>query len=164
MALQGVNLPLAFTGQEAIWQKVFKEKFNMSIYDLDDFFGGPAFLTWSRMGNLHRNVPAALKYIFPSAKITHLGNWFSVKSDPKWTCTYLLDAIDPLFVEIGKAFVEQQLQEYGRSSHIYNYDTFDENTPPVDDPEYISSLGATIFKGMQSGDCNTSKFALLSWD
>jgi len=24
MALQGVNLPLAFTGQEAIWQKVFK--------------------------------------------------------------------------------------------------------------------------------------------
>jgi len=24
MALQGINLPLAFTGQEAIWQKVFK--------------------------------------------------------------------------------------------------------------------------------------------
>lgn len=24
MALQGVNLPLAFTGQETIWQKVFK--------------------------------------------------------------------------------------------------------------------------------------------
>lgn len=23
MALQGINLPLAFTGQEAIWQKVF---------------------------------------------------------------------------------------------------------------------------------------------
>jgi len=26
MALQGVNLPLAFTGQETIWQKVFKVK------------------------------------------------------------------------------------------------------------------------------------------
>lgn len=24
MALQGINLPLAFTGQEAIWKKVFK--------------------------------------------------------------------------------------------------------------------------------------------
>lgn len=23
MALQGINLPLAFTGQESIWQKVF---------------------------------------------------------------------------------------------------------------------------------------------
>lgn len=31
-------------------------------------------------------------------------------------------------------------------------DTFDENTPPTDDPEYISSLGAAIFKGIQSGD------------
>lgn len=36
----------------------------------------------------------------------------------------------------------------------YCSDTFDENTPPVDDPEYISSLGAAIFKGMQSGDAD----------
>lgn len=35
---------------------------------------------------------------------------------------------------------------------IYYSDTFDENTPPVDDPEYISTLGAATFKGMQSGD------------
>ncbi|GLJ55572.1 hypothetical protein SUGI_1193410 [Cryptomeria japonica] len=52
MALQGVNLPLAFTGQEAIWQKVFL-RYNLTKPDLDDFFGGPAFLAWSRMGNLH---------------------------------------------------------------------------------------------------------------
>ncbi|MED6134837.1 hypothetical protein PIB30_040699 [Stylosanthes scabra] len=190
MALQGINLPLAFTGQETIWQKVFQEKFNMSTSDLDDFFGGPAFLAWSRMGNLHGwggplpqswldqqlhmqkkilarmyelgmtpvlpafsgNVPAALKRIYPLAKISRLGNWFSVKNDLKWCCTYLLDATDPLFIDIGKAFIEKQLQEYGRTSHIYNCDTFDENTPPSDDPEYISSLGAAIFKGMQSGD------------
>ena len=31
-------------------------------------------------------------------------------------------------------------------------DTFDENTPPLSDPNYISSLGAATFKGMQSGD------------
>ncbi|KAB5531975.1 hypothetical protein DKX38_018645 [Salix brachista] len=191
MALQGINLPLAFTGQEAIWQKAF-QKFNISKEDLDDFFGGPAFLAWSRMANLHRwggllsqswfdqqlilqkkilarmyelgmtpvlpafsgNVPAALRNIFPSAKITRLGNWFSVRSDARWCCTYLLDATDPLFIEIGRAFIEQQLIEYGRTSHIYNCDTFDENTPPVDDPEYISSLGGSIFEGMQSGDSN----------
>ncbi|KAK8530763.1 hypothetical protein V6N12_013265 [Hibiscus sabdariffa] len=46
--------------------------------------------------------------------------------------------------------------EYGRTSHIYNCDTFDENTPPVDDPGYISSLGAAIFSGMQSGDENAT--------
>jgi alpha-N-acetylglucosaminidase len=55
MALQGINLPLAFTGQEAIWQKVFQSKtFNLTKSDLDDYFGGPAFLAWARMGNLHR--------------------------------------------------------------------------------------------------------------
>jgi hypothetical protein len=31
-------------------------------------------------------------------------------------------------------------------------DTFDENTPPLSDPNYISSLGAATFRGMQSGD------------
>lgn len=31
MALQGVNLPLAFTGQEAIWQKTFKVKCYLHI-------------------------------------------------------------------------------------------------------------------------------------
>ncbi|KAK3225564.1 hypothetical protein Dsin_005426 [Dipteronia sinensis] len=190
MALQGINLPLAFTGQEAIWQKVFQQKYNISSSDLDDFFGGPAFLAWSRMANLHGwggplpqswfdqqlilqkkilarmyelgmtpvlpafsgNVPAALKQVFPSAKITRLGNWFSVKSDPRWCCTYLLDATDALFIEIGREFIKQQLKEYGRTGHIYNCDTFDENTPPEDDPEYISSLGAAIYSGMQSGD------------
>ena len=28
MALQGINLPLAFTGQEAVWQKVFRVNFS----------------------------------------------------------------------------------------------------------------------------------------
>lgn len=41
--------------------------------------------------------------------------------------------------------------------YIYNIsvicsDTFDENTPPVEDPQFISSLGAAIYKAMQSGD------------
>lgn len=31
-------------------------------------------------------------------------------------------------------------------------DTFDENTPPVDEPQFISSLGAAIYEAMQSGD------------
>ena len=34
---------------------------------------------------------------------------FTVRSDPRWCCTYLLDATDPLFVEIGRAFITQQL-------------------------------------------------------
>ena len=34
----------------------------------------------------------------------------------------------------------------------FSSDNFDENTPPLSDPNYISSLGAATFRGMQSGD------------
>lgn len=189
MALQGINLPLAFTGQEAIWQKVFMG-FNISVEDLNHFFGGPAFLAWARMGNLHGwggplsknwlkqqlvlqkkilsrmlelgmtpvlpsfsgNVPAALKTIFPSANITRLGDWNTVDGDPRWCCTYLLNPSDPLFVEIGEAFIRQQIKEYGDVTDIYNCDTFNENSPPTNDPTYISSLGAAVYKAMSNGD------------
>ncbi|XP_027340103.1 alpha-N-acetylglucosaminidase isoform X2 [Abrus precatorius] len=185
MALQGVNLPLAFTGQEAIWQKVFKD-FNISSEDLNNFFGGPAFLAWARMGNLHGwggplsqnwldqqlvlqkqiisrmlelgmtpvlpsfsgNVPAALTKIFPTAKIIRLGDWNTVDGDPRWCCTYLLDPSDPLFVEIGEAFIRKQIKEYGDVTDIYNCDTFNENSPPTSDPAYISTLGAAVYKGI----------------
>lgn len=30
--------------------------------------------------------------------------------DPRWCCTYLLDPSDPLFVEIGEAFIRQQIE------------------------------------------------------
>lgn len=189
MALQGINLPLAFTGQEAIWQKVFMN-LNITTEDLNDFFGGPAFLAWARMGNLHGwggplsqnwldqqlflqkqilsrmlelgmtpvlpsfsgNVPAALKKIFPSANITRLGDWNTVDKNPRWCCTYLLNPSDPLFVEIGEAFIRQQVEEYGDVTDIYNCDTFNENSPPTSDPAYISSLGAAVYKAMSRGD------------
>ncbi|XP_031570381.1 alpha-N-acetylglucosaminidase-like [Actinia tenebrosa] len=51
MALNGINLPLAFNGQEAIWQRVFL-KMGLKQEDLDSHFGGPAFLAWARMGNM----------------------------------------------------------------------------------------------------------------
>eukprot|EP01052_Picozoa_sp_SAG31_P081985 SAG31_NODE_41965_length_273_cov_1.477011_1_plen_47_part_00 len=43
MALNGINLPLAFVGQEWIWAEVFKE-YGLAFSDLDTFFTGPAFL------------------------------------------------------------------------------------------------------------------------
>ncbi|KAE8679830.1 Detected protein of confused Function [Hibiscus syriacus] len=98
------------------------------------------------------NVPAALKTIFPTANITRLGDWNTVDGDPRWCCTYLLNPSDPLFVEIGEAFIRMQIKEYGDVTDIYNCDTFNENSPPTNDPTYISSLGAAVFKAMSNGD------------
>ncbi|GAB6023822.1 hypothetical protein CHUAL_008565 [Chamberlinius hualienensis] len=51
MALNGINLPLAFTGQEEIFRRVYLN-LGYSQEDLDQFFSGPAFLAWNRMGNV----------------------------------------------------------------------------------------------------------------
>ncbi|OAD53228.1 Alpha-N-acetylglucosaminidase, partial [Eufriesea mexicana] len=51
MALNGINLALAFNGQEAIWQRVYSE-LNFSSDQINEHFSGPAFLPWSRMGNI----------------------------------------------------------------------------------------------------------------
>ena len=45
MALNGINLPLAFTGQEEIWRRVYT-KLGVSQKDLGEHFAGPAFLAW----------------------------------------------------------------------------------------------------------------------
>lgn len=55
MALHGINMPLAMNGMEAIWEKVFSEM-GVPKKDIDDFFTGPAFLPWFRMGNCYQHA------------------------------------------------------------------------------------------------------------
>lgn len=51
MALQGVNVFLALTGQEEIQYKAFL-RFGLKDRDIREFFNGPAYLTWSRGQNM----------------------------------------------------------------------------------------------------------------
>ena len=53
MALNGINMPLSITGQEYIWQRVWRQ-FGMTDEQIRAFFTGPAHLPWQRMGNLDR--------------------------------------------------------------------------------------------------------------
>ncbi|KAK3832336.1 MAG: tim-barrel domain-containing protein [Linnemannia gamsii] len=50
MMLSGVNMALAMVGQEYVMRK-FYETQGLSIDDIGDFLGGPAFMPWQRMGN-----------------------------------------------------------------------------------------------------------------
>uniref|UniRef100_A0A1I7XPG7 Alpha-N-acetylglucosaminidase n=1 Tax=Heterorhabditis bacteriophora TaxID=37862 RepID=A0A1I7XPG7_HETBA len=53
LALNGFNMVLAPIGQEAIWRDVFIS-LGVDRRKLDDYFTGPAYLAWHRMGNLKR--------------------------------------------------------------------------------------------------------------
>lgn len=53
MALNGINLPLAQTGNEYIWQIVWRE-YGLSDEEIRTFFTGPAYLPWHRMVNIDK--------------------------------------------------------------------------------------------------------------
>ncbi|MGY5353364.1 alpha-N-acetylglucosaminidase [Wenyingzhuangia sp. IMCC45467] len=182
MALHGINMPLAITGEESIWDEVYKS-YGFTDEDLSSFYSGPAYFSWLWMGNLdgwggpltqhwkdsHRelqkkilqrerelgmktvlpaftgHVPASFKKFFPEANLKRT-NWGNDFED-----TYILDANDPLFAEIGKKFLETQERIYG-TDHLYSADTFNENTPPSDDPTYLSNLSSKVYEGMKSAD------------
>ena len=53
MALNGINLPLAITGQESIWYQVWTEM-GLTDEEVRSYFTGPAHLPWHRMLNIDR--------------------------------------------------------------------------------------------------------------
>lgn len=182
MALHGINMPLAITGEEYTWYEVYKEM-GFSDDDLKGFFSGPAYFSWFWMGNLdgwggplplswmkshHElqkkiikreralgmkpvlpaftgHVPEAFKKHFPKANLKAT-NWTNGFAD-----TYILDAEDPLFAELGKKFLQKQTKMFG-TDHFYSADTFNENEPPSDEPAFLSKLSAKVYEGMQQAD------------
>ena len=51
MALKGIDMPLAVTGQEAVWQRTLRE-LGFSDTQISAFLVGPAYLPWGWMGNV----------------------------------------------------------------------------------------------------------------
>ena len=69
MALNGINMPLANTGQEAVWQKVWR-KHGLSDEEIRSYFTGPAHLPWHRMCNIdHYDGPLPQTWIDSQAKL-----------------------------------------------------------------------------------------------
>ncbi len=188
MALSGINLPLAIVGQEAVWQRVYREM-GLSDEELGAFFAGPAFLAWGWMGNLDGwggptpqswidgqaalqkrivrrmrdfgikpvlpaftgHVPAALAQHFPKAECRQMETWAEM-----FAGTWVLDAGDPLFQEIGRRFITTQREMYGTDPddgpHFYSCDTFNENCPLSDEPAYLDSFARNIYSAMAQAD------------
>jgi len=63
MALNGINLPLAQTGNEYVWQQVWRG-YGLSDEEIRAYFTGPAYLPWHRMVNIdHWDGPLPQSYI-----------------------------------------------------------------------------------------------------
>ena len=55
MALSGVNMPLAVTGVEAVWQRTLL-RFGLTHDETRAFLSGPAFLPWQYMNNINSHA------------------------------------------------------------------------------------------------------------
>lgn len=63
MALNGINMPLAITGTEAVWYATLLD-LEFTDEEARDFLAGPAFLAWQLMTNLeHHGGPLPMSWI-----------------------------------------------------------------------------------------------------
>uniref|UniRef100_A0AAQ4RI82 N-acetylglucosaminidase, alpha n=1 Tax=Gasterosteus aculeatus aculeatus TaxID=481459 RepID=A0AAQ4RI82_GASAC len=137
MALNGINLPLAFTGQEALWQE-FKILERMRSFGMIPVL--PAF---------SGNIPKGILRLYPEATVTRLGPWAHFNCS--YSCSYVLDPRDPLFLRIGSLYLSQVVKQFG-TDHIYNTDTFNEMSPPSSDPTYLAAVSRSVFASMTAVD------------
>jgi len=182
MALKGVNMPLAITGQEAVWTEVYKE-FGLSRKEIDDFFVGPAHLPWGWMGNidglggplpqgwinshkelqkkiLERERALGMTPVLP-AFTGHVPKTLKAKYP-----TAKIMQIDPWAGIPGTYFLSpddslfskigsafiKKQTEMYGTDHLYSADCFIEVNPPSNDPEFLAKTSATVYNSMASVD------------
>ncbi|CAK9112192.1 Alpha-N-acetylglucosaminidase (N-acetyl-glucosaminidase) (AtNAGLU) (Protein CYCLOPS 1) [Durusdinium trenchii] len=160
-ALNGINVVLAYTGQEEIYRKTFNS-FGVTDDQFAAWSNGVAWLAWSRGQSMHGigndcgdacmplplswmrsqwqlqkqilersrslgmvsvlptfqgNLPPVFRQLQPRANIS--------KTGPAW-----LDALDPLFAEIQKRYMETMIGDWG-TDHWYETDGyFDQQQGP----------------------------------
>ena len=100
-------------------------------------------------------VPRELQKKYPQAKINMKRKWCG------FDATAQLDPTDPLFHEIGLAFLEEQDKLFG-SYGVYAADPFHESAPPVDTPEYLRGVGQTIHRLFQTFDAG-ALWVMQAW-
>ena len=72
MALHGINMPLAITGQEMVWYNVWS-KIGMTDQEIRSYFTGPVYLPWHRMANIDRwNGPLPKEWLYEQRDLQKL--------------------------------------------------------------------------------------------
>lgn len=182
MAMHGINMPLAITGEEYTWLEVYKEM-GISANDLKDFFSGPAYFGWFWMGNLdgwggplpiswmkrakdlqtkilQRERALGMTPVLP-AFTGHVPAVFKKKfPNAKLKATNWKNGFEDTYILDSEdpLFADlgkrflQKQTEIFGTDHLYSADTFNENQPPSNEPAYLSKLSAKLYEGMSQVD------------
>nr|MBB6148454.1 alpha-N-acetylglucosaminidase [Mucilaginibacter sp. SP1R1] len=182
MAMHGINMPLAITGQEYTWYKVYKAM-GFTDQDMKAFFTGPAYFGWFYMGNidawggplpmswiiahkdmqikiLQRERELGIKPVLP-AFTGHVPASFKTRfpqaklKQTNWNNGFA----DTYILDSEDPMFAQIGKKFLEAQtkiygtdHLYSADTFNENEPPSSDPEFLSKLSARVYDGMKIAD------------
>ena len=192
MALNGINMPLALTGQESVWQEVWKEM-GMSDDEIRAYFSGPAHLPWHRMANLdgfggplpqswidgqrdlQRKIVArerelGMTPILPAfaghvpRQIAERNPQADIKQLNGW-CGF-----EPTYFlnSTDSLFAVIQKSFLSKqtklygSNHVYGIDPFNEMDPPSWDTAYLASVSRNIYSSLQQVDPK-ARWLQMSW-
>lgn len=182
MTLNGINMPLAITGEEAVWQKVYRD-LGFSDTELQRFFSGPAYFSWFWMGNLDGwGGPLPQHWMDTHAELEHKILTAERSMGMKPVLAAFTGHVPPSFAQHfpmakvkktnwGAGFddvyildPEDSLFEVvGRrfidaqtrefgTDHFYSADTFNENQPPSNDSSYLSAISKKVYASMALAD------------
>ncbi|MBP3203454.1 MAG: alpha-N-acetylglucosaminidase [Bacteroidales bacterium] len=192
MALNGVTMPLAITGQEAVWYEVWKE-FGMSDEEIRSYFSGPAHLPWHRMANLDgfqgplpqgwlegqkalqgqivaRERELGMTPVLPGfaghvpGAIARMFPEADIQNLSSW-CGF-----EPTFFLNSEDPLFPRIQRsflekqtaLYGTDHIYGVDPFNEMDPPCWEPDYLANVSKHIYESLAAVDPE-ARWLQMSW-
>jgi alpha-N-acetylglucosaminidase len=178
MALHGVNMPLAITGQEAVWQEVFLD-LGLTQQQIDDFLVGPCYLPWGWMGNidglcgplpqgwidnqkkLQQKILARQRALGMTPILQGFAGHVPAAIKEKYPEAKIHQTTDwagmpgTYFLDpLDPLFKEiganfiKKQTELYGTDHLYDADCFNEVNPHTNDVEFISEIGKNVYGAM----------------
>ncbi len=191
MAMNGINMPLAVIGNEAVLFETLLE-FGFSKKEALNCISGPAFYAWQLMTNIMGYLPpTSEKYVYERLELGrkilkryvefgmhpiqqgfsgHVPAIISKKQNVKlymqkgwngYPKTAQLNPLDPFFMRFGLAYLNK-LKELMGFYHYVACDPFHEGTPPKKSKKYLRLVGEMISRLYTKFDSD-SVWVMQSW-
>ncbi|MDB4919699.1 alpha-N-acetylglucosaminidase [Mucilaginibacter sp.] len=182
MALNGINMPLAITGEEAVWQDVYKSM-GFTDKELAAFFSGPAYFSWFWMGNIdawggplpqhwmdsHKALQKKILERERSFGMKPVLSSFTGHVPPSFKDRFPKAKVKKTNWDAGfpDVFIldpdDEMFETIGKkyieaqtkefgTDHLYSADTFNENVPPTNDSTYLDGMSKKVFRSMTVAD------------
>jgi len=191
MAMNGINMPLAPMGQEIIWQRVYN-KLGLSEKDLEDFFVGPAYNAFGRMGCIDgfggalpqswiENECVLQKQILNRERelgmtpvlqgfTGHVPPAFARKNpDLKFTSLTWIDFQPTVLLDWKEPLFTEigknfisELSKEYGTDHLYAVDQFIEMQPANGDTLFLKNMSKTIYNSILQADPE-GKWVIQTW-